>query len=125
MLQQPFTGPNGEDWRSDMFWPVENVIGEADGRVKYDGTLGDGGAAVVGEKRREDALRRAASGFARWMWPDVEDHPRLGSALRAAGLREIRPPRTAQLESLRAVLATARRTAARETAEARRDPRRR
>ncbi|MBY0688947.1 hypothetical protein [Microbacterium marinilacus] len=72
--------------------------------MKYDGTFGDGAAALVAEKRREDAQRRQASGLARWMWPEVSEPARLGAVLRAAGLREIRPPDTGALESLRAAL---------------------
>ncbi|GAA3657818.1 hypothetical protein [Microbacterium marinilacus] len=111
-LQQPFVGADGESARGDFFWDVERarlrarrgIFGEADGRVKYDGTFGDGAAALVAEKRREDAQRRQASGLARWMWPEVSEPARLGAVLRAAGLREIRPPDTGALESLRAAL---------------------
>lgn len=116
VLQQPFTGPAGEKWRTDAFWPEERVIGEADGAVKYDGTHGDGREALVDEKRREDELRRRVNGFARWMWPQAETYLDLRDVLRAAGLREARSLREAQLASLRTVLAAARRAAGRESA---------
>lgn len=118
VLQQILLGPDGEEFRADMFWPELRVIGEADGRVKYDGTHGDGVAAVIEEKRREDILRRGAGGFARWMWRDLDADPGLRAILRAAGLREIRPPHLAPIESLHALLRAARR---RETAPGSRD----
>jgi hypothetical protein len=109
VLQQEFAGPDGEVFRTDMFWPDHGVIGEADGRVKYDGTHGDGLGALIAEKRREDILRRRARGFARWMWRDIDAEPGLRGVLRAAGLREVRQARLAPIESLRVVLRDARR----------------
>lgn len=103
-LQVVFRTSDGSRYRGDMFWPEERVIGEADGRVKYDGTYGDGAAAIWEEKRREDALRRHVAGFARWDHADMSLVDPLDAILRAAGLRPIRPRTHHPLLTLRAAL---------------------
>lgn len=116
-LQHVFSGPEGEEYRGDMYWEAERVLGEADGRTKYDGTHGDGAQALLREKRREDFLRRRVDGMARWMWTEVRAYPRLRDVLRHAGLREIRPTQTGPLHTLRAAISVVRR----ETSSAARD----
>jgi hypothetical protein len=103
-LQVTFVAPDGTVDRPDMFWREENVIGEADGRVKYDGTHGDGAQNLWHEKRREDRLRRRATGFARWGHSDVVRVEPLDDALRGAGLRPIRPREAGRLHTLRRAL---------------------
>ena len=56
----------------DFWWPDRRVIGEADGVVKYDSR-----AALLAEKRREDALRAVVAGFVRWDWAEGVVNPHL------------------------------------------------
>jgi hypothetical protein len=83
VLQHEFDTRSGL-FRVDFWWPASGVVGEFDGRVKYDSA-----EALWGEKRREDAIRRRADvrGFARWGMHEAEDAARLGAVLLAAGLR--------------------------------------
>lgn len=111
-LQVTFVAPDGTVDRPDMYWREENVIGEADGRVKYDGTHGDGAQNLWHEKRREDRLRRRAAGFARWSHSDVVRVDPLDDALRSAGLRAVRPRESGRLHTLRRALTGARFTPA-------------
>jgi hypothetical protein len=63
----------------DFFWPEVDVGAEADGQGKYlagtrpaDATAaGHAVAAVIGEKDRENAIRRRVTGFDRWDWNDM------------------------------------------------------
>jgi very-short-patch-repair endonuclease len=73
--QQWLTGADGVDYRVDFYWKQQRLIGEADGRMKYqrlgaDGTLDPEAAerAVWMEKIREDALREAGERFVRWTY---------------------------------------------------------
>ena len=52
--------------RVDFFWRSRRIIGEADGRIKYDGTLQDPTGAIVREKQRDSRLRRQASSLMHW-----------------------------------------------------------
>lgn len=104
-LQVVFATAGGREHRSDMYWPEEDVIGEADGRVKYDGTYGDGGTRLWEEKQREDELRRRVRGFARWGHAQVLRVEPFDGILRSAGLRATRPRNSAPLFSLRRALA--------------------
>lgn len=70
ILQHPFYDEEGLIGYVDMWWPTLNVIGEADGLVKYR-TRDD----VIKEKRREDRLRAKGPRLVRWTFEDVEDHP--------------------------------------------------
>ena len=70
-----------------MWWPDARVVGEADGREKYDGSYGDPGRRRVRREGREDSIRRVVNGFAHWGWADVRDPSRLRRILVAAGLR--------------------------------------
>lgn len=82
VLQQPFVTDRGT-FRVDFWWPEAGVVGEFDGRVKYDDR-----DALWDEKRREDALRRhgRVRGFARWGMAEAGDPARLGAVLVDAGL---------------------------------------
>jgi hypothetical protein len=69
--------------RVDFFWEEFGIIGEADGRLKYDEP-----GSLYAEKRREDRLRRlrGCRGVIRWGWIDLSP-PRdrvLRDRLRAA-----------------------------------------
>ncbi|MFP5346679.1 MAG: hypothetical protein ACLGIA_06605 [Actinomycetes bacterium] len=62
--------------RVDFWWEAFNVVGEADGRVKYDvGADGDARRAqqaLVAEKEREDRLRATGVTVVRWGARDLE-----------------------------------------------------
>jgi len=87
-------------YRLDMLWRQEAVGGEADGRVKYDGSHGDPSTIVFEEKRREDALRRTLRGFARWGWPELRSPADLARTLEAAGLRHVQAADLHRLQTL-------------------------
>lgn len=87
-------------YRLDMLWRQEAVGGEADGRVKYDGSQGDPSIIVFEEKRREDALRRTLRGFARWGWPELRHPADLAQTLEAAGLRQVQTADLHRLQTL-------------------------
>ncbi|MDR6199025.1 hypothetical protein QE374_000934 [Microbacterium sp. SORGH_AS428] len=55
------------------------------------GALATLAQALAAEKDREDALRRAVSGFSRWRAGDLDDPRRLYDILRGAGLPTSRP----------------------------------
>lgn len=83
ILQQSFHDENGLIGYVDMWWPDLNVIGEADGLVKY--TSRDD---VVREKRREDRLRALGPAVVRWTFEDIESRPQsVVAAIRRVGRR--------------------------------------
>ncbi|RZT87592.1 hypothetical protein EV383_4518 [Pseudonocardia sediminis] len=60
----------------DFWWPGRAVVGEFDGKVKYERLLKPGQNAsevVYREKRREDAVRATGSPVIRWDWRDLDD----------------------------------------------------
>lgn len=91
----------------DFWWPHSGVAGEADGRGKYRGderaaasgarnaaeAAAFAAAAVIGEKEREDAIRRRVRGFARWNWAEAMRRRPIDEYLTAAGLPKTRRPR--------------------------------
>ena len=63
--------------RSDFAWPEWRLVGEADGDVKYGGSLGGARSpaeAIRSEKHREESIRECAFGVVRWGW-DLAMHP--------------------------------------------------
>jgi hypothetical protein len=86
VLQHEFDTPNGQ-YRVDFWWPEHGIVGEFDGRVKYDDA-----ETLWREKLREDALRRHASvhGVARWTMSEAVDPAKLATVLIAAGLPVLR-----------------------------------
>ena len=58
------------------------VVVEFDGAVKYAGA--EGRAALVAEKRREDALRALGYGVVRVTWPDLDRPGRVSALIRRA-----------------------------------------
>lgn len=80
----------------DFHWPEYGIGAEADGRGKYlgDGSVQAGVDAVHREKQREDAVRHALRGFARWEWDHAWHRTIVDQRLRRAGLPIIRRPRT-------------------------------
>jgi hypothetical protein len=97
-LQHEFSTPSGR-FRTDFWWPDAGVIGEFDGRLKYDDPR-----ALWDEKLREDALRRlpGVHGFARWTMRDAADAGALAAVLSAAGLPVLRAAHVAGVVRLRA-----------------------
>lgn len=77
--------------RADFAWPEQRVLGEFDGRVKYDELVAEGGSAadvVMAEKRRENLFLADGWWVIRWAWADL----RLGAFL--PGLRNALRVRT-------------------------------
>lgn len=67
--------------RTDFWWKEFRHLGEFDGKIKYGRLLKEGQSptdAVVGEKRREDAMRSTQHGMSRFAWSEVQP----GSAAR-------------------------------------------
>ena len=81
---------NGRHYRSDFAWPELGVLGEFDGRVKYeDGALEDARSVadvVMAEKRREQDLRSLGWDVARWGMDELHEPHRLRYRLEAAFL---------------------------------------
>lgn len=81
--------------RTDFAWPEQHVVGEFDGRIKYEpGLVPDGMSAadvVVAEKRRENLLRAEGWWVMRWMWSDLQDPLTFTDALKDALARGVRP----------------------------------
>lgn len=78
----------------DFFWPEYGVAAEADGDGKYLGRAdaADTARTVVREKQREDAIRRAVRGFARWDWKEMWAKDPIRTRLGSAGLPVVRTP---------------------------------
>jgi very-short-patch-repair endonuclease len=60
--------------RVDFLWRKHRIVGEADGRAKYDRPQ-----VLWNEKRREDRLRAAGFEVVRWSWDDITHRPELVS----------------------------------------------
>jgi hypothetical protein len=102
-LQRVFRSGGSTD-RTDMWWPDQRVIGEADGDLKYNGTLQDPPGAIRREKARDARLREHASAIAHWGWADVARIAPLRAALHHAGLQPIRPESSPELHSLSSLM---------------------
>jgi hypothetical protein len=90
-LQAPLKGASGKQYFADFWWPQFNVIGEFDGKDKYQNPAYLRGRtpeqALYDEKLREDDLRDAGHGLVRWKW-SVACSPRmLAAKLYRAGIR--------------------------------------
>lgn len=73
--------------RVDFGWPGLATVGEFDGRLKYGRLLRPDqqpGDAVYAEKLREDELRSAGLGVARWTWADLDRFGPVADRLRRA-----------------------------------------
>jgi very-short-patch-repair endonuclease len=62
----PVRGDDGRTYWADLAWPALRVLGEADGRLKYDRP-----GALYAEKRRQEALERAGWIVVRWTWDEL------------------------------------------------------
>ncbi|MGI3781174.1 MAG: hypothetical protein ACRYG2_10395 [Janthinobacterium lividum] len=61
--------------RSDFYWERFRLLGEFDGRIKYERLLKKGETpadAVVREKGREDGMRATSCGMSRFVWSEVQ-----------------------------------------------------
>lgn len=59
--------------RTDFCWRERRVVGEFDGKVKYDRREAEVAEVVMSEKRREQAIRDAGWWVVRWGWEDLSD----------------------------------------------------
>lgn len=82
--QQHVVVVDGVVIRTDFDWFDGRVVGEFDGRVKYDAALDPDRTALWREKRREDLIRQSGAVVARWAWPDVEHPERMLRIIRRA-----------------------------------------
>lgn len=105
-LQKWVLGKTGaDDDRLDFWWEVARIAGEADGDVKYSGTMGDARDALNARNARDARLlARGVASTAHWGWRDAIAARQLRALLLAAGLRPERPEDTAQLRSLQRAL---------------------
>lgn len=73
--------------RTDFAWERQRLVGEFDGKAKYERYVRRGespGDVVFREKRREDALRAAGWRVLRWTWEELGDPATLGRRVRDA-----------------------------------------
>lgn len=94
LLQVPFHDADGLIGYADFFWPELGLIGEFDGRVKYNGRVYNRGQlpeeVVWAEKQREDRLRAVAHDLVRWDWNVAFTAPLLAARLASHGLHPTR-----------------------------------
>ncbi|MET0991066.1 MAG: hypothetical protein ABWX66_01630 [Lacisediminihabitans sp.] len=103
-LQKEFRSDGAVD-RCDMWWERARVLGEADGDLKYDGSLQPSADAIRKEKNRDRRLRSHASAVTHWGWADVVQVTPLRAALRHAGLRQRTTESSLELHTLSSLLA--------------------
>lgn len=91
--------------RGDFWWPEYRVVGEADGDVKYDGSLGDPVAALRRRRERDTRLRRGqVRAIAHFGWTEAAAFEPLRDLLLSHGVPRITLEATAELVSLRRTL---------------------
>ena len=95
---------DGVEDRVDFFWRSRDLIGEADGAVKYTGEFGDPVDAILKEKRREARLQRRAAGRIRWGWTELRDVDPFIDILRTARVPRVAPADPFLLASIRDAL---------------------
>ena len=88
--QREYRGMKGQGYSVDFYWRTHDVIGETDGRVKYENPVFLAGRtpeqALWDEKEREDDLRAQCSGFVRLTWDDAWNRTGLITKLTRAGI---------------------------------------
>lgn len=67
--------PDGTRVRPDFRWRKHRVIGEVDGRIKYDDPFGGAAETLWREKLRQSALEDAGNVVVRWTAREVEHAP--------------------------------------------------
>lgn len=89
-LQKAGVDARGRTFRADFWWERTRLVGECDGRAKYEYegfTRGRStGDVLWEEKRREDAVRATGVNVARWGWYEASRPRELARILRTAGL---------------------------------------
>ena len=65
---------------------------------------GGSDAAIIAEKRREDAIRRRVEGFARWGWADCVRPERLERIIAERGVPRVAPRNSTRLRTLATLL---------------------
>jgi hypothetical protein len=84
-LQVPLHDADGLVGYVDMLWDDLNVVGEADGALKY-----TTGAVLLEEKRREDRIRALGYMVVRWTWDEIISDPaRVAARIRAAARMQV------------------------------------
>lgn len=71
VLQAALVGQSGQRYRVDFHWPEFDLIGEADGMMKY----ATDSTAFRREKFREDDLRQTGYWVVRWTWDELVTTP--------------------------------------------------
>jgi hypothetical protein len=87
-LQYAVSDGSGVIGTADFAWPEYGVLGEFDGRIKYEKLLRPGESSadvVVREKIREDQMREATGyGFIRYIWSDLSRQEQTAERTRRA-----------------------------------------
>ncbi|MDF2555295.1 MAG: hypothetical protein K0R60_1190 [Microbacterium sp.] len=104
-LQVAFRSSSGEEDRADFVWRAADLVGEADGDLKYDGRYGDARTVFRRQRLRDTRLRMRVRAVARWGWSDVTTYTPLRGILTGAGLRPVAPEQSAKLHALKLLLA--------------------
>ncbi len=104
-LQVTFISESGDEDRTDFLWRESSLAGEADGDLKYDGRFGDPLTALRRQSERDARLRSPLRAVAHWGWADATAVAPLRSLLTGMGLQAIAPENTAQLFTVRRLLA--------------------
>ena len=93
-LQAKFADRSGRDVFTDFYWPDFSVVGEFDGRAKYERKEYLEGFTpeekLWREKLREDDVRRHVRRFVRWGWTEAMNPAALRELLDEAGLPRLR-----------------------------------
>lgn len=104
-LQVVFRSPSGQEDRGDCFWRDADLIGEADGDMKYDGRFGDPRTALRNQFERDTRLRSQVRDVMHWGWREATAFTPLRDILTGAGLKQVRPEDSAQLHTMKRLLA--------------------
>ncbi|MDQ7880418.1 hypothetical protein Q9R08_20695 [Microbacterium sp. QXD-8] len=104
-LQVAFRASSGEEDRADFVWRAADLVGEADGDLKYDGRYGDARTVLRRQSLRDTRLRMRVRDVARWGWRDVTTFAPLRGILAGAGLQPIAPEQSVKLHRLKVLLA--------------------
>ena len=63
--------------RVDFYWEEFGLVGECDGRIKYDGTFGPAAEVTVRQNIREQALRDLGFAVVRWTAEEIMFYPQV------------------------------------------------
>lgn len=100
ILQQELRDGDGLIGLADFWW--EGVVGEFDGRLKYNVPVGataeEASRILWAEKKREDRIRTRAK-VVRWVWVDALRQERLLQKMAGVGIRPVARPRWFDLGS--------------------------